>query len=239
MSYHQYVRWHSRRIVCFFVCALAIAQLPSYAQVLYGSLTGNVTDPSGASVPQAKVEALNTGTGSVREALSDANGTYSIGNLQAGTYRVTISAASFGTVVQNDVHLDANAIRRVDVRMQMAQVSQQVVVDASAIALKTDRADVSSQISSSEIANLPLGVDRNFQSLYKLVPGSSPPAPSHSKAGNPTGSLANHVNGQSDTANMTRIDGTADPNFWELNIIAYVPPAEAIEAVNVVTSSYD
>ena len=123
MSYRQYVRWYSRRIVCLFACALAIALLPSYAQVLYGSLTGNVTDPSGASVPEAKIEALNTGTGSVREALTDANGTYSIGNLQPGTYRVTISAASFGTVVQNDVSLDANAIRRVDVRMQMAQVS--------------------------------------------------------------------------------------------------------------------
>lgn len=239
MSYRQQVCRTPRRIVYFLACALAMAPLPSYAQVLYGSLTGNVTDPSGASVSGAKIEAVNTGTGVVRQALTDANGTYSIGNLQAGAYRVTISAASFGTVVQNEVRLDANTVRRVDVQLQLSQVSQQVQVEASNLALKTDRADVSSQISSSQIADLPLGVDRNFQTLYKLVPGSSPPTSAHSKAGNPTGSLAHHVNGQSDTANMTRIDGTADPNFWELDIIAYVPPAEAIEAVNVVTGSYD
>ena len=100
---------------------------------------------------------------------------------------------------------------------------------------RPDRADVNTEIRSTQISNLPLGSDRNFQTLYKLVPGSSPPVPSHSAAGNPTGALATNVNGGSNTSNMTRIDGTADPNFWELDIIAYVPPAEAIESVNVVT----
>ena len=160
-------------------------------------------------------------------------------DLQLGVYKVTISAAAFGTVLQENVRVEGNTIRRLDVQLQLAQVSQSVTVDASALALQTDRSDVNTQIRETQVANLPLGADRNFQTLLKLVPGSTPPGPSHSKAGNPTGSLASNVNGGSNTVNMTRIDGTSDPNFWEMDIIAYVPPAEAIESVNVVTGSYE
>ncbi|HLJ45112.1 MAG TPA: carboxypeptidase-like regulatory domain-containing protein, partial [Bryobacteraceae bacterium] len=221
------------------VVVLFTAQWEARAQVLYGSLTGNVTDATGAAVAGAKIEASNTATGTSKQTVTDDHGGYSIGDLQAGIYRVTISAPSFATVVQENVHLDANALRRIDTQLQVAQVNQSVTVDASAAALQTDRADVSSQIGATQVANLPLGVNRNFQTLYKLVPGSSPPIAAHSSAGNPTGALATNVNGGADTSNLTRIDGTADPNFWEGNIIAYVPPAEAIEAVNIVTASFD
>ena len=162
-----------------------------------------------------------------------------LSDLQAGIYRVTISAASFATLVEENVRLDANSIRRADAQLQLAQVSQSVTVNAAAAALQTDRADVSTQIGSGMVVNLPLGANRNFETLYKLVPGASPPIPAHSAAGNPSGALAKNVNGASDTANSTQIDGTADPIFWELDIIAYVPPAEAIEAVNIVTGSFD
>jgi hypothetical protein len=218
---------------------LVLSAAPIRAQVLYGSLTGHVADATGADLPRAKVEALNVATGASKQTATDDRGTYSINDLQAGTYRVTISAPSFTSVVQENVALDANIIRRMDVQLQLGQVTQSVTVDASAAILQTDRADVNTQLGESQVSNLPLGANRNFQTLYKLVPGSSPPIPSHSSAGNPTGALATNVNGGADTANSTRIDGTAHPNFWEGNIIAYVPPAEAIEAVNVVTGSYD
>jgi hypothetical protein len=218
---------------------LVLSAAPIQAQVLYGSLTGHVADATGADLPRAKVEALNVATGASKQAVTDDRGTYSINDLQAGTYRVTISAPSFSPVVEENVALDANIVRRMDVQLQVGQVTQSVTVDASAAILQTDRADVNTQLGESQVSNLPLGANRNFQTLYKLVPGSSPPIPSHSSAGNPTGALATNVNGGADTANSTRIDGTAHPNFWEGNIIAYVPPAEAIEAVNVVTGSYD
>jgi hypothetical protein len=211
----------------------------SRAQVLYGSLTGNVTEASGGAVPGAKVEVLQTATGFTKQTTADEHGVYLLTDLQPGSYRVTFSAPAFGSVVQENVQLEANNTRRLDVQMQLAQVSQSVTVDASAPALQTDKADVSTELGSTQIANLPLGVNRNFQTLYKLVPGASPPIAAHSSAGNPTGALATNVNGGSDTANSTLIDGTADPNFWELNIIAYVPPAEAIESVNIVTGSFD
>lgn len=209
------------------------------AQVLYGSLTGNVTDVSNAAVPGAKVQAVDVGTGYSKQGVTDNRGFYLITDLQPGVYRVTISGSGFATIVQENVRVDANAERRVDAVLKVAQVNQRVTVVATSEALQTDRSDINRMLPSTQISNLPLGQDRNFQTLYLLVPGSDPPYATHSYAGNPTGALGMNINGGSDTSNATSIDGTADPNFWELNIIAYVPPAEAIETVNIVTGGFD
>src|SRR5881397_2414490 len=74
-----------------------------HAQVLYGSLTGNVTDASGSAVPGAKVEALNTATGIAKQSATDERGTYIFTDLQPGAYRVTISAPAFASRVQEGV----------------------------------------------------------------------------------------------------------------------------------------
>ena len=101
------------------------------AQVLYGSLTGNVTDPSSAAVVGAKVEALNVDTGVVRQAITDERGVYLFSNLQAGTYKVTFTARSFKTVVADNVRVNANEVRRVDMGLQIATTSETVEVNAS------------------------------------------------------------------------------------------------------------
>jgi hypothetical protein len=89
----------------------------SSAQVLYGSLTGNVADPSNAAVPGAKVEALNVGTGVTRQATTDERGAYLFNNLQFGVYKITVTAAAFRTVIENNMQVNENAVRRVDVRL--------------------------------------------------------------------------------------------------------------------------
>jgi hypothetical protein len=209
------------------------------AQVLYGTLTGNVTDSSGAAVPSAKVIALNEGTGINRQAVSDDHGVYVFNDLQAGSYKITVSAPSFATVNEPGVAISVNSVRRVDLQLQLAQVSQTIDVQASAVTLQTDRADVSSQIGSSQIADLPAAAQRVFQSLFKIVPGFTPPAASHSEAGNPEGALGMNVNGASYNNNNTRVDGTSDIYSWLPEIVAYIPPEEAIETVNIVTNSFD
>jgi hypothetical protein len=234
-------RCHSRRTLGVLAISLlaSFCTAPnSFAQILYASLTGTITDPAGGPVPQAKVEALNVKTALTRDAVTDDRGMYLFTHLEPGTYKITISGPSFGTVTEQ-VQLDANTEQRVDAQLPLAQVRQTVTVNAPNVTLQTERADVNTQIESGEIANLPLGTDRNFQSLYKLVPGSSPPVAAHSPASNPTGSLAMNINGQSDTSNSTLIDGMLDPNFWELDLIAYVPPAEAIQSLNIVTGGFD
>ena len=209
------------------------------AQVLYGSLTGSVTDASNAPVPGAKVEATNVGTGIVTPAVTDTRGVYLINDIQPGMYRLTISAQGFATVVQENVQVDINTERRTDVQLQLAQVKQQVTVTAASEALQTDRTDVKSELASSQIGELPLGTARNFQTLYTFVPGVYPPYPSHSYAVNGTGALAMVGSGQGDSSNSVMLDGVPNINYSQENIIAYVPPAEAIESVNIVTSGFD
>ena len=195
------------RVLAVLAPLLLTITAPVRAQVLYGSLTGVVSDASGGAVAKAKVEAINVDTGIASEANTDNRGNYLFNNLQAGHYKVTIQAPSFGSLVEQGVVVDANTVRRVDAKLQLAQVSQSVTVDAAVAVLQTDRADVSNELRSQQIAELPTPGTRNFQSLFLLVPGYSPPAGSHSEAGNPQGALATNVNGASYNNNATRIDG--------------------------------
>ncbi len=211
------------------------------AQVLYGSLTGSVADASGAAIPAAKVEALNVATGVARAAVTDDRGGFLFNDLQAGIYRVTISAASFSTYTQTGLQIDANTQRRLDVKLAIAQVSEAITVSASSVTLQTDRADVNNQITASQVQNLPFAGNqgRNFQNLYRIIPGFSPPQELHSDAGNPQRALGTNVNGMSYSNNNTRIDGATVSYPWLPHIIAYVPPADAVETVNVVSNSFD
>src|SRR5260370_37856390 len=138
------MRLRTRSILRFATVLLTVAcAFPVLdAQVLYGSLTGNVTDPSGAAVPSAKAVALNTDTGVSRETNTDERGGYQFANLQSGTFKVTVTAPSFQTVVQSGVRVNANEVRRADFTLKIAQASETVEVSASAAILQTDRADV-------------------------------------------------------------------------------------------------
>jgi len=228
------------------VRVLALAALfaggsPLRAQVLYGSLTGNVTDPSGASVPNVKVEVKHTGTGIAKTAVSDERGLYLFNDLQPGDYNITVSAPSFATRVLAGAVVSANAVLRVDVVLQVSQISESVIVSASAVTLQTDRADINNQIRSSQITDLPLinSQGRNFQILYKILPGFTPPAEAHSDAGNPQRSMVTQVNGMPQSSNATRLDGATISYPWLPRIVAYLPPVEAVETVNLVSNSFD
>ena len=100
------------------------------AQVLYGSLTGNVTDKSGAGVPGAKVEAVNQSTNVPKQTTADNRGSFLIQDVQAGVYKITISAPSFANTIESGVEVTENTVRRVDIQLQLANVGQTVTVAA-------------------------------------------------------------------------------------------------------------
>lgn len=230
---------HSFAIALVYLVAVVATTQATHAQVLYGSLTGNVSDSSDAQLPGANVEALNTATGISKQATTNNRGAFQFNDLQPGVYKVTISAPAFSTVIQEGVAVDANTVRRLDARLQVSQITESVTVAASAVTLQTDRADINAQLPKSQISNIPMGATRNFQSLYKLIPGFSPPANAHSDAGNPQRSMVSNVNGVSQSNNTTRLDGATISYPWLPHITAYLPPAEAVETVNIVTNSFD
>jgi hypothetical protein len=222
------------------VAALAISPA-AIAQTLYGSLTGNVTDKTGAAIPNARVETLNVATGVAKQSLTDDRGGFQFNDLQPGSYKVTISAKAFSSRIQDSLPIDANTVRRLDVTLEVSQVTETIEVTAGAVTLQTDRADINHQIRASEIADLPTANSqgRNFQALYKILPGFTPPAEAHSDAGNPQRSMVTQVNGMPQSSNATRLDGATISYPWLPRIVAYLPPVEAVETVNIVSNSFD
>src|SRR5437868_304779 len=228
------------------VCAILgllclVISSAAWGQVLYGTLTGNVTDPSGAVVPNCKVEALNTQTGVTRSTTKDANGLFILTEVQYGTYKVTISASGFSTIVENNIVITVNTIKRADAQLSVAQAQTVVTVNSEQQILQTDKADVHTDLSSQQIENLPISGSqgRNFQSLLRTIPGVGLTAETNSLAGNPQRAINANVNGQSNQTVNTRLDGAQDAYPWLPANVAYVPPADAIETVNVVTNSFD
>lgn len=211
------------------------------AQVLYGSLTGTVTDASGAFVSGAQVTATNVQTGVTSQATSDSSGIYRFATLLPGTYKVTISGPGFSTQETPGVLVRANEVRRVDAQLKVASASQSVVVTTEAPLLQTDKSDVHTDLTSQQIQDLPtMGTQgRNFQSLIRTIPGAGLTAETNSQAGNPQRAINSNVNGQSNQGINTRIDGVQDAYPWLPANVAYVPPADAIETANVVTNSFD
>ncbi len=233
------------RTACLLGVLLAIAA-PRLAngQVLYGSLTGNVADPASAAVPGAHVEATNLGTNVRSETDTDERGIYRFTNLQSGLYKVTVTAKSFRTYVETNVQVQTNEVRRVDVQLQIAQTTETVEVSADAVVLQTDKADIHSEIASQEVQELPYngGEGKNFQSLLLLLPGAATTAGSgeaNSEAGNPQRAITVYMNGVSSQANNTRLDGTGIAYPWLPVNVAYIPPGEAIQTVNVSSNAFD
>jgi len=211
------------------------------AQVLYGTLTGTVTDPSGAAVGGAKVEALDEGKGVRQGTATDVNGIYRFSALLPGIYRVTVSASGFETQVTPGVRVQANEVQRVDAGLKIAAATQNVTVTAEAPLLQTDKADVHSDLTTREVDELPSAGSqgRNFQSLLQLIPGAGLTSETNSLAGNPERAMNTNVNGQSNQGVNTRIDGVQDAYPWLPANVAYVPPSDAIQEVNIVTNSFD
>lgn len=150
-----------------------------------------------------------------------------------------VSAPCFANFTQTGIAISVNAVTRVDVQLQLSTVAESVTVGASAAMLQTDRADVRAEITSRQLLDLPVSGNRNYQSLFRLIPGMSPPRLENSLAGNPNEGLTVNVNGASRSINNTRIDGASNTHIWLPHHSLYFPPLEAIESVNVVTNSPD
>jgi hypothetical protein len=218
--------------------AVAICSQSANAQILYGSLVGNIKDPSEAAIAGAKVTITNRGTNETREAPTNELGGYSFPNLNPGTYDVRVVRDGFRTA-QSQVSVTINTVTRADITLQLGAVAESIQVEAAAATLQTDRAEVRQEITSKSFVNLPVAAGRNYQQLFRTLPGFRPPTNAHSVPTNPSRALTTNVNGVSQSINNTRIDGASSIQPWLPHATAFVPTLEALETVNVVTNSFD
>jgi carboxypeptidase family protein/TonB-dependent receptor-like protein len=221
-------------------CALLCVFVPAitFAQAVTGTVLGTVTDATGAVVPNAKISLLEVNTNLGRSNATNESGNYSFVNVPPGIYTVTVEHTGFRKASRESVEVTVNSTVRVDMQLQTGQITEQVVVTAEVPALQTDRTDTGRKLDSRQVAELPLTQNRNFQGLVNLVPGAARAQRNHSEFFNSNDSMQSRVNGQARLANNIQFEGVDDNHRTGL-LTVYVPPAEAIQTVDVTTSNYE
>jgi len=165
------------------------------------SVTGLVTDPSGAVVPNVSVELNNLDNGSKRDVTTDANGAYSVPQLAPGNYRITAKATGFSSAVLSGLRFLVNTPATVNIKLEVGTVSDTVSISADAVQINTVDASLGNSFGSKPILQLPFEA-RNVAGLLSLQPGvtfAGANAPNSYRGGNVNG-------GKNDQANVT-LDG--------------------------------
>src|SRR6476660_5467278 len=152
---------------------LLIALVPrdTAAQVLYGSVVGDVKDATGGALPGATLVITSTDRGFSREAVTDAAGHFTFSNLPAGVYALKAQQQGFKGFEQKEVTVTINAVIRVDVTLEVGNIGETVTVNTEPPKLQTDTADVHDTLVAAELQNAPVPLSRNYQQMYRLLPG--------------------------------------------------------------------
>src|SRR6185503_19806507 len=228
----MYRRYLTRAILAALVLALASA---AFAQADRGNLTGTVTDPQGALIPAAKILLRNGQTGADYATVSTSTGNYSIAQLPAGSYDLSVEAPGFKKFAQQGIAVGVAQTARIDVTMQVGQATESVTITADAPLLKTESAEQSYNIATEQMNNLPLnfgargpGSFRNPFTFVLLLPG-----------GNITDRNNIRVNGMPNVTFGIRLEGQdqtrpLDPNNSDM----VAPSVEAVQEISVQTSNF-
>ncbi len=209
------------------------------AQVIYGSLVGNVRDASEASVPGAVIRVTDIRTGFARQSSTNEAGGYSFANLPGGVYDVEITREGFTPFSRRAIEVTINTVVRVDTVLRPSAVTETVQVSASAAVLQTDRSEVRAEITGKTLENAPLPPGRNYLHALRVLPGFVVRGTGHGPSVDPSRSVLYNVNGTSRQNNAFRIEGAGINQMWLPHLPAYTPALDAIETVNVVTNSFD
>jgi hypothetical protein len=223
-------------------CSLAALLLLSsaFGQTVTGSITGQVTDQSGALIVGANVSAENVATSVTTSAKTNASGVYTIRFLPIGTYTVTVEATGFSTEQIPPFALEIDQAAKINATMKIGASTTVVVQEDIHPILNTTDSSLGNTISSTEIENIPLN-GRNFSTLTLYQPGAIDT--------DPTGLTGNNaieretynngtasINGNRAQANYYTLEG-ADLNEPQNNLIAYNPAPDAIAEVRVVSAN--
>jgi hypothetical protein len=220
------------------VCCLALASfmVPALcrAQQVTASITGRVTDPSGAAVVDARVTATDRDRHTEWPTTTNADGVYSLPRLPIGSYDLKVEHPGFEKATISNVLLEMNQTARLDFPLTVGNVQQSVEVTSAAPMLQTQSTQLGQVIDSKTNVDLPLAT-RNYVQLTLLAPGSIHPNPAGFKSGMTTDSSSRpNVNGNREQSNNFMLDGL-DNNQVSDNLVGYAPAVDAIQEFNEIT----
>src|ERR1700693_1086613 len=229
---------HGRRMLLIgLALALVFSASIGYAQQVFGSIFGTITDPGGAVVANAKITITDLNKGTKFELVTDSAGNYNRGQLVPDSYTVTIEAKGFSKVVSSRLEVRVDEAARFDAAMKAREVTTEIQVTATAPLLQSDRADVAQTFTSQEINEFP-NIGRNLQSMELLEPGTAKIGWQHASDENPQGSVQMIVNGQLFSAMGYELDGTANQDPI-LGIIVVNPTIDSISEVKQSLQNFD
>ena len=229
-------QWHAVKgcLAVALAAWLTLSPVPLRAQATEGTILGTVVDGSGATIVNAGVRVTNVLTGAERTTSTDESGEYVVTNLPLGRYSVSVEAPGFKRANHPPVEITVKARVRVNLTLEIGEVSQTVDVSASAPLIKTDTPEVGGVVSRQVLQEVPI-FGRNFLAISALVPGTTngPPA---SRQRDFSGASVT-VAGASAEANNFIIDGISN-NMEFSGAMGVVPAIDAIQEFAIQTSQY-
>ncbi len=208
------------------------------SQEFRATLTGRVTDPSGAPVSGAAIEAKNQGTNVVYPAKTDSHGNYTVLLLPPGSYSVTATAAGFKQTLRAGVSLTVAQTTTLDFTLELGAVNQEVTVTAEVGVLEQANGDRGGAVDAESVTEYPLN-GRNPFMLAALVPGVIYNGESVYQRPFDNGAIARWDISGSAGNNEFLLDGAPNNAQAGGNNIAYVPPVDAVQEFKIQTNSYD
>jgi hypothetical protein len=216
------------RLIAPTIFVLALCSVPVAAQQFSGAVRGTVHDTTGAVVPAAEVLVIHIETNDTHVVVTDETGSYVVPQLKPGFYRVTVNKPGFKTPTLDQIKVDVQQVRAVDVTLEIGAASEAVTVVGIATTIETTTSTVSQTIENKRLVDLPLN-GRNPFSLATLVPGVVP-APGSSP----------FISGGRNATSEVTIDGVSNVNA-ENNVsildLNYTPSVDAVQEFNVQTNS--
>jgi len=217
---------------------LVVLASSAVAQAVFGNLIGTVTDPSGAPIPDILVSIQDAEHGINYEAKTNSSGNFTQTHLIPGHYKVHVAAPGFAEFATIGV-VQVDTTTRLDIQLQIGTSLSRIEVSAELPIMKTDRADVSTTLTSAEIGKLPI-LDRNLFNLMIALPGTARPntVGAVSLAEDQQGDPQLQVNGQQGYSNGYLLDGTENHSNT-LGIAVVNPNPDTLEEFKFTTSNYD
>lgn len=227
-----------RRILAYSFAVLLLLCVPAaFAQQYSGTITGTVTDPSGAAIAGATVTATNTGTNAVYSATTSDQGVYTIAQLPVGTYNVHVKQSSFKEFVSKGAEVHTSTTTEINAKLEMGSVNDTVTVEANDVQVQTTSASLGEVVEGTQVRELPLNGE-NFMNLVTLSPGVSGANDFNGRDKGLTGGSDFSVNGNPYTNNLFLVDGVNNNDVGSNRTILVYPSVDAIAEFKMVRNSY-